>query len=699
MAILNKLRRSGLVLFIVLGSLFLFVISDYLTSNRSRSNDGSVGSIYGKSIDYVEFDNKLNQTIKMYEDAGQPIDEAAKEQISTMVWGNYFQNKVVNLEYEKLGIDLCEAEVKKLLYSKDAHPVIVQNFSQQGSEFNPKNVIDFREKVAKKRPELMKQFDRLIEQVVLETKSKKYNALVAKSYYATKLDVEDEFYNNTLSAKGKAVTLSYVSINDKDIKVTDSDLKSYLSKHKEEFKQDASRDIEFAMWPILPSKEDTLKLKQQLDGLAPKFASADDDSLFVEVNNSNTPYNNQFVSRGANPKEVENVIFNAPIDSVMGPIYYNGGFSLIKVKKVQADSVGFVHLVRAEVPVNGTTKADTAAAVAGARALLGELKASSNALDYLNKQSESGKVRAAYDMGWFREGEQTDDLNKAIKNMKNGDATVLSSKLFGVIILKMVDPRSNKKVQYAEVRQSISALKETEDAAYNKAQEFKLSFTNDKVDFEKMTNQFKIAKSVAKNIKQSARTFEGVTDAKEIVRWMYNEDTKKGDISEVFSLENKLVVAKLTAIRKEGTASLEDVREKLTELVLKEKKAEKLKEQFNTALKTAKSPEDLAIALKSIAQPFEGVVFAAGNVPLAGNDPKVVGFIMGCKEKAFSSPYASNDGVHVVYVEQFTKPEKTEVLKDRKMTLYSSQKSRVYETISSSLKKLAKVKDERYKYY
>jgi peptidyl-prolyl cis-trans isomerase D len=673
------------------------VISDFITNYNKYTSGGSkgeVGSISGDKVKLDEFDLKYKQTLAQYEATGQPIDENAKTQVSNVVWNQFIQERIIEKEYEKLGLVVPTDEAAVLLYTNDAHPLIKQNFSQQNSEFDPtivRKIIDQN----KKNPEIMGQIERLIKQVFLETQNRKYTSLISKSLYATSLDVEDDYYTNTSNLKGKIVSLNFITIQDKDVKVTDAEMQEYINNHKEDFKQDNLRDIDYAAWYITPTKEDTTAVRDQLANEISKFNLAENDSVFVTLNNS--PFDNTYKSPGRLPAEISSMIMNAPKDSVLGPIYYQGGYSLFKVTGIKEDSLSNVHAVKCEVPIKGNTKQDTMNALAEAKKIALQVKASSNAMELLNQKSTVGEVINPYDMGWFNETTQPTDINKIIKGMNNGDA-VAAKTIFGVSVIKIVAPKSKKLVQLAEVRRGIEPLQSTQDNAYNKALEF-TALLNDKTDFEKVTAKAGVAKAIAKDIKESDNVIMGIPDSREIIRWIYNEDRKVGDYSEVFSLSDRLVVVRVAKIKKEGTKSLDDARADVEKLVRNEKKAAMLKAQFDKVLPNAKTMEDVAIGVKSIAQPIDAITFGSSSVPFAGSDPKLVGYLFGTKLNTISKPFVSREGVHVLFVESIVKQQLPTTLSTRKGTLYAETKGRIYENILNSLKKSEEVKDFRFRYY
>ncbi len=699
MSILNKLRNSTWVLMIILVSLVLFVVSDYFSSKSKFGFGGTqnVGEIAGTSISVLEFDAKYKELLAQLNSNGSGETEQTKEQASSYAWNQFVQTLIVDKEYASLGLDISVAEAGKLLYSDDAHSTIKQYFSKDG-QFSPSNVINFKNQVAKKDPKMMAQFELILKQVFMEVQSRKYNSLVAKSLYATNLDAEDDYFASTLNYNGKSVTLNYATVDDKSIKIEDSDLKDYIKRHKDEFKQKASRDLDYILINVSPSKADTLEVRNALASEINEFKDAEVDSVYVQLN-STVPYSDLFQSHGSFNKAYESKLFSAPKDSVIGPIYYDGGFSLFKVLDKKSDSVTYYNAIRVELAIKGSTKDDTLKAIANGKKLGAESNSSSNSLEFFNSKVNTGEVTYAQDLGWVREGSQDEQVNKAVKTLGMGQSTVVKS-MYGLSLIKLVDPKSSELIKIGEVRKPIEALKSTEDEAYQKASNFRSSLSGDNKDeFEKQVKKNNLVKSIANNVKESDRAMTGIPGTIDVVRWAFDDKRELGDYSDVISAGDLLIVAKLSKIKKEGTSDVEDVREKVTRLVMDEKKAKILVQQFEDGMKKSKTIEDLATNVKSMVQPFYNTNFYSTNVQFAGNDLKLVGYVCGLKTNTMSRPITSNDGVHVVLVEGVSKVDVPKDLSSRKKILYDQKKQQVYNSVFEALKKAADVKDERYKFY
>lgn len=662
--------------------------------------DGSqnVGTIAGTDITLIEFDAKYRELLAQLKSNGSGETEQTKEQASTFAWNQYIQALIVDKEFEKLGLEISVDESGKLLYSNDAHATIKQYFTNENGEFNPLNVINFKNKTAKKDPKAMAQFELILKQVFIEVQSRKYSSLLSKSLYATSLDAEDDYFSNAANYSGKSIMLNFASIDDKTIKITDDELKTYINNHKEQFKQKASTDLEYILINVAATKDDTLAIKEELLMDKKTFATADDDTAYVNLNSA-VPYSNLYQSHGSYRKEFENDLFKATKDSIIGPYYYDGGFSIFKVLDKKTDSVFYFHAIKAEVAIRGTTKLDTADAMALGRKLGQESNSAPDALEFFNSKASSGDITYAQDLGWMREGTQTPEINDAIKTLSSGQSTVVKS-VFGISIVKLVEPKSSDLIRVAELRKMVLPLKATEDAAYQKASDFRSSLVGGKADeFEAMAKKHGLTKSIANNVKESDKTMTAIPGTLDVVRWAFNKDREAGDYSDVIATEDMLIVAHLKRIKKEGTAEVDDVRDQVTRLVMNEKKAEILKKQLEDASKKSKTIENIAMAVKSIAQPFANVNFYANNVQFAGNDPKLVGFICGLKPNVLSKPFVTTFGVHLIYVEKIDKPELPKEVDSRKSMIYQQKKQQAYNSVFEALKKAADLKDERYKYY
>ena len=80
-----------------------------------------------------------------------------------------------------------------------------------------------------------------------------------------------------------------------------------------------------------------------------------------------------------------------------------------------------------------------------------------------------------------------------------------------------------------------------------------------------------------------------------------------GDVSKVFSFDDRYVVAKLTKATEKGVASIESIRTELEVMVKQDKKADMLSEKIKAA--SASNIEDLASKLNVQVQSADKINF------------------------------------------------------------------------------------------
>ena len=96
----------------------------------------------------------------------------------------------------------------------------------------------------------------------------------------------------------------------------------------------------------------------------------------------------------------------------------------------------------------------------------------------------------------------------------------------------------------------------------------------------------KLDKKVAEALKPMTNTITGLESPREIIRWVFDENTKKGDVSKVFDLQKSYVVAYLKEIREKGIPTLDQIKKQIEPLAKREKKADMIIKKIN-AMKTA----------------------------------------------------------------------------------------------------------------
>ena len=117
-----------------------------------------------------------------------------------------------------------------------------------------------------------------------------FKVILENSY---KSIIKIDFNSNTKNVTFNYVAIPFASINDTDVEPVDSELEAYYSDHKSEYEQEASKDVDFVVYTVVPSAEDDATTKAEIIELVADFETYDDYELMARRNSDNT--NSRFV--------------------------------------------------------------------------------------------------------------------------------------------------------------------------------------------------------------------------------------------------------------------------------------------------------------------------------------------------------------------------------------------------------------------
>ena len=282
MATLNTLRtRGGIIVSIVIGlALIAFLLGDLLSSGTGLMNARKmkVGEIDGTTIGYIEYTNRADLLTSVAQAMSGKDALTAEEQDQTrnLAWESMIMKYAYQPGFEELGLMAGEGEQVDMVSGVYISPIIGGTFVNRNGVFDPamlKNFIDNVDADQSGRAAMMWNY--MKEQMVDQRVMSKYVTLITKGLFVNDLEVELglEAANHTYDAR--FVMQEYRTIPDSTVTVSDSEIRSYYKSHKNMFKQIASRDIEYVMFDMLPSKEDYAEAEKYINELAAEFAASE----------------------------------------------------------------------------------------------------------------------------------------------------------------------------------------------------------------------------------------------------------------------------------------------------------------------------------------------------------------------------------------------------------------------------------------
>jgi peptidyl-prolyl cis-trans isomerase D len=707
MSVIQKIRDKYAVVIVVVicVAIVSFLLQDaFFGRNSIMRRSTTVGKVNGEELDITQYQQMIQdaEAAARQQSPTGNLNEQVQQYAREQAWNQFVSEQIMTAQYEKLGIQVTENELVDQFSGKEPNPIVVQQFTDRKTgQFDRAALQQALSSVGQDQTGRMRTALKQMESYIIRSRmQEKYISLIKGGVYYPKWLAEAQIKDNSQFASVSYVSAPYASIADSTIKVTDSELNTYINNHKANFKTEEGRRVDYISFNALPSSQDTanalkvlLDAKDELDttGLA-------NIENFVK-RNSDIPYFDGFVSKSALMVPQKDTIASLPVGTVFGPYFDNNLIVFAKMmdRKTLPDSVKVRHILIATAnPQTGAGLPDSIAKIR-----IDSIEAAvKGGADFKALAAQLSDDPGSKDNGGEYDVTPSSSFVTEFKDFaldgKTGEMKVVKTQ-FGYHLIQIMSQKNfGPAVKVAYLGKPVEASKETDSKAYAAANEFAAQ-NHDAKTFEKNVQEKGLNKRIADNLRPMDFVIPGIGQARELVRWAY--DAKKGDVSNVFTFEDKYVVAVLTGIRAEGTASLDEVRPQVEALVKKEKKAEQLIAKLN-------SPTSLEAAAAAVKQPqlkAENVNFATPFVENIGFEPRVVGAIF---NKAWgvgkvSAPIEGNAGVFVVKVDGFT-PNTQAVDPLSMATQYEQtvkgtldQGGQLYEV----LKKLNKIEDNRAKFF
>ena len=683
MSVLESLRkRSGLLVGIVGLAILAFILTDFFGGQGSMfsSGDTSVGEIAGHSIDINVFKNKVDEaeTNQLRNSQKASLSPEEKDQIVQQVWNQMINEQVMVKEYEKLGISISDEELYDLMVTHP-HSALVRNLSDpqtgqvspmfanaQTGQIDPAKIREFTSAMTDEQEQQWMQLEEYVRQVrIIE----KYNNLIKKGLYVTTSAAKREYIAQNTSANIRYVLKNYKLLADSTIKPTAEELNAYYTAHQNEYKQEASRVMEYITYDIVPSAEDIEESKKMMQKIADDFKVAKsftEDSTFIVAESELRNFDQAFHTPGTISPFIDTTMFKSEVGTVVGPYEENGSLKVSKLlaTKMSADSAKVRHILLAykDSGADPSITRTKEQAKAKADSLLGALKKGGKFADFVEKFSDDGgkkmppnkKEGEDYmgkggDYGWLNaKSGFVEPFKNAGLDGKKGDLVIVESN-FGYHLMEVLDTKgSQKKVQVGSIELKLEASSKTKQAIYATANDF--SSKNKTIEaFRKGAAEAKKDPRITEKLKESDKTIAGIDSPKPLIRWAY--DNKLGTVSDPQEYGNKYIVAVITDVREKGIATFEQVKEQVTAKVIQEKKAEIFTKEFTTAMAGNATIDAIGASMKLPVEQAPNVNFMTNQIPGSDSEPAVMGTVSAMKAKTMSKPIVGKEGVVVVYVE------------------------------------------------
>lgn len=693
-SIISRIReRQGLLISLLGLALLGFIVSSAVSSlDIFWDRSVNVGEVLGKKISYEELNKKYQEYLNNQSQNG-PIDDQMRDMVLMQAWETVLMDKIYAHQTQPLGINVTGEEIYNMFVGDNPNPIVQQLFTNYGQKPWDVNEVKKTLEASKTNPQIENFLKNLEDYLYRSRLQEKFNNMFTSTAFVSKAEAKRKYIEENTKFNIEYLAVNYATIADTQVIVTESDYSNYYNENKEQFKQPYPEAvIKYVIFPKYPSGKDSAYVYNEMLRAKEEWKEVKNDSSYA-ASKSDLPIDNDFKSIGQLDFTIKNYVSNAKKDTVIGPFLDGNYYKILKIVEIKNDTLPAYKLKHIFIGFKGDTLE--------AQKKANELKAKVNKDNFAMIAAESSEDQQTKymsgELGWIARGQYGNDFDKALKNVPVGSIVGPIKSNQGFHIVEVVE-KDSRLMRVLVIAKEIFASSETEKQIERQALEFAAAAINAET-FEKIAVQKGMDMRISQPLNPNTQQIPGLQGGKDLARWALTG--KKGDLSGVKVTENAFVVAYIKEKSEEGYKPLADVKEQIRAKVINQAKAKIILQKMQGF-----SGSDLE-ALKNkygtgaFVSKAENISVNNPIIPGIGNDPIVLGKIIGMKENTITNkPIVGITGVYVIKVTKVTSPQNVDdaTIKNYQTTLINTRKNQLMSKINVGLKDFAKVKDYRYKY-
>ena len=652
MAVLEKIRvKFGVLISVIIALALLSFIIDPTTLTsalQSMSSKYDVGNIAGKAISYSDFQEDVERftTINEMVTGSSVRGEAEQTQIRNAAWQALVDKYLFVKNAKAAGFAVGDAEMVSLTTGSNPSPLLAQNYAflDENGNFNGEAVVDFVRSVDSDASGSLRTYWNYLQNTIYTQQFySKYGSVFGFSSFENPLMARRSIAENNETASVNFVTVPMAYLNDTSIVVSSDEIRKYYNNHKDFFKQNASRDIEYVVYEVVPSEADIVATSDAITALYEEFANTDNAKAFL-LKNSDAPLSEYWFKAGelsTTSGQINDFVFGESKET-MSPVFREGNtFYVARVLDSQmiSDSVYVKHILLTD---------ENAASVADS--LVTVLKSKNASFSNLAAQYSADQSTAADgelgNIGWMTQTYMIPGFESVITAAANVPF-VLKTQYGTHVVMVTEKTKPVLKKQVAVLEKEALASKETYNDFYSKANKFATLANGSIEKYNAAVDSMGVYSHTYNSVLESTSTYGSVDNAKEVTRWVF--EAKKGKVSNIITVNNNFFfIAAVKDVHKEGYATVKEASSSIQQVLYAEKLGEKLKADVETKIKGLTSLEAIAEALGTTISTENDVTFASLSSQVV--DPGFVGAVAAAPVNKVCGPVLGTVGVYVFEV-------------------------------------------------
>lgn len=350
MGLITKMRSQMqvvmwtiLVLFVTSMAIGGLVGGASITDIFGQRQINEIGSVNNNPILFEDFNSFVSSEISRSDGRnGETLTDDQKEFIRAIVWERIINDLIIQEQIKKNKITVSDSEV--LFHLQNNPPP----FLKSNAMFQSEGIFDFEKYLdAVLTPTSIDW--RPIENFMKEVYLPNYKL---QQYIVNSASISSESVKNDFRKRFVDYELEILHITDKVInnslfeekissKINESVVQEFYSDNLEKYKQQERRILNYVKWPILSTKNDSLRTKLEAEDIVFRlkngadFASlansfSEDPGNFIDPSSPRGGRLGWFSNGQMNP-EFSKAAFSAKVGDIVGPVLTEFGYHIIRI--------------------------------------------------------------------------------------------------------------------------------------------------------------------------------------------------------------------------------------------------------------------------------------------------------------------------------------------------------------------------------
>tara|TARA_Y100001935_G_scaffold255262_1_gene267380 strand:- start:2270 stop:4057 length:1788 start_codon:yes stop_codon:yes gene_type:complete len=247
------------------------------------------------------------------------------------------------------------------------------------------------------------------------------------------------------------------------------------------------------------------------------------------------------------------------------------------------------------------------------------------------------------------------------------------------------------KILLADVAKEIIPSNESSNNNYRKASQAEFDANND-LPFN--YSDVGLAINNFESFEEFDEGIPGINNSRQVIKWLYDKGSKVGDVRR-FDLADGYIVAKIIQFNKRRLTNIDDIRDKISEIILNDKKFSFLKNKYKSTIDIESIATENNIQIENASAVTQSDPILVG----AGSEPYIIGSSFSLMEDEISELLKGNNGIYIVKLKSKQTAEELNLSQYITNLSIESELQRMSLLIPEILESKSEIVDNRSFYY